>query len=196
MRFAEYKFLVLSDLFRITGKVRFPVFLRAVLFGEAYKYTFWMRTCRFTRSRLLLTGLVYPLARFMLRRQVYKLGISISPFTEIGCGFYIGHFGGIVVNEDSVIGNNCNISHGVTLGRANRGKHRGCPTIGNNVYIGPGAKIVGAVTIGNDVAIGANCVVTNDIPDRSVVVGIPGRVISQKGSSGYINRTDYTDKIR
>jgi len=127
----------------------------------------------------------------MLRRLRYKLGISISPGTQIGSGFYIGHFGAIVVHPRSVIGKNCNISHGVTLGQANRGRNKGYPKLGDNVYIGPGAKIVGAVVIGNNVAIGANCVVTKNIPDDSVVVGIPGRVISQEGSIGYINRTDY-----
>ena len=132
---------------------------------------------------------------FMLHKQTYKLGISIPASTEIDSGFYIGHFGGIVVNGKSVIGKNCNISQGVTLGQANRGKNKGYPTLGDNVYIGPGAKIVGAIKIGNNVAIGANCVVTKDIPDNSVVVGIPGKVISQDGATGYINMTDYENMI-
>jgi serine O-acetyltransferase len=131
----------------------------------------------------------------MLNHLVYKLGISISPSTEIGSGFYIGHFGGIVINGKSVIGKNCNISQGVTLGQANRGKNIGYPTLGDNIYIGPGAKIVGAVKIGNNVAIGANCVVTKDIPDNSVVVGVPGKVISQEGSIGYVNKIDYDNWI-
>ena len=195
MTFAEYRTHVLSDLYRITVKVGISAILRQILFGESYKYIFWMRTCRFTRTKLWMKCLIYPIARFMLRRQVYKLGISISPSTEIGRGFYIGHFGGIVINDECVIGNNCNVSHGVTLGRANRGKNRGCPIIGDNVYIGPGAKIVGSVRIGNDVAIGANCVVTEDIPDHAVVVGVPGKVISLRGAEGYINRIDYEEKL-
>jgi serine O-acetyltransferase len=132
----------------------------------------------------------------MLYRFTYKLGISIPFSTEIASGFYIGHFGGIIINGESVIGKNCNISQGVTLGQSSRGKNKGCPILGDNVYIGPGAKIVGAVKIGNNVAIGANCVVVKDIPDNSVVVGIPGNVISQDGSVGYVIRTDYDDKIR
>jgi serine O-acetyltransferase len=68
--------------------------------------------------------------------------------------------------------------------------------LGDSVYIGPGAKIVGAVRIGDRVAIGANCVVTKDVPDDSVVVGVPGTVISQEGSAGYINRIDYEHRIR
>ena len=99
------------------------------------------------------------------------------------------------MNGESIIGKNCNISQGVTLGQANRGRNKGYPILGDNIYIGPGAKIVGAVKIGNNVAIGANCVVTRDIPDNSVVVGIPGKVISQEGAKGYVNNTDYEDKI-
>lgn len=126
---------------------------------------------------------------------MYKYGIAIAPDMEIGSGFYIGHYGGIVISPYSKIGKNCNLSHGVTLGQANRGSNIGSPILGDNVYVGPGAKIVGAVRIGNNVAIGANCVVTKDIPDEAVVVGVPGKVISHKGSLDYISKTDYHDKI-
>ncbi len=196
MDFKDYKFLVYSDLYRITDDLNLRSLLKHVLFkGGAFKYNFWMRTCQYTKMHPILKYSVYPFAKLLLNHLVYKLGISIPPSTSIGSGFYIGHFGEIIVNERSVIGKNCNISHGVTLGKANRGKHKGCPIVGDNVYIGPGAKIVGAVRIGNNVAIGANCVVTKDIPDNSVVAGVPGKVISQEGSKGYVNRTDYEDKI-
>ncbi|HEX5550558.1 MAG TPA: hypothetical protein VFX36_06980, partial [Nitrospira sp.] len=121
----------------------------------------------------------------------YKFGCSIPHSTSIGRGLYIGHIRDIVINERAVIGDNCNISQGVTIGQANRGRRKGTPVIGRNVYIGPGAKIVGAVQVGDHVAIGANCVVTDDVPDYAVVVGVPGRVISFEGSTGYVNRTDY-----
>ena len=196
MTFSEYRFLLYSDLYRITGNVKTTTLLRYVLIGGSFKYNFWMRTCHYTRRHPMLKFLAFPFARFVLGRLTYKFGISIPASTQIGSGFYIGHFGGIVVNSQSVIGKNCNISHGVTLGQANRGRNTGYPVLGDDVYIGPGAKIVGAVKIGNNVAIGANCVVTRDIPDNSVVVGIPGRVISQEGSKGYVNNTDYADKIR
>jgi len=195
MVFKDYKFLIYSDLYRITGTVKATTLLWYILRGGSFKYNFWMRTCLYAKSSPLLKYSLYPFARFFLGRLTYKLGISIPPSTKIGSGFYIGHFGGIVVNGQSVIGKNCNISHGVTLGQANRGRNKGYPTLGDNVYIGPGAKIVGAVKIGNNVAIGDNCVVTKDIPDNSVVGGIPGKVITQEGSKGYVNRTDYEDKI-
>jgi len=191
MNYSEYKYLILSDLFRITGNVSLVALIRHVFLGESYKYNFWMRTCRYTRSKTLLKYMIYPIARIFLNHLTYKLGISIPPSTEIGSGFYIGHFGGIVINGKSEIGKNCNISQGVTLGQANRGANKGYPTLGDNVYIGPGAKILGAVKIGNNVAIGANSVVTKDILDNSVVAGVPAGVISVQGAAGYINRIDY-----
>lgn len=195
MLFKDYKFLIYSDLYRITGTAKLTTLLWYILRGGSFKYNFWMRTCLYTKNNPMLKYTLYPFAKFFLSRLTYKLGISIPPDTRIGSGFYIGHFGGIIVNHQCVIGKNCNISHGVTLGQTNRGRNKGCPTLGDNVFIGPGAKIIGAIKIGNNVAIGANCVVTKDIPDNSVVVGIPGKVISQEGSKGYINRTDYEDKI-
>ncbi|KRA74852.1 hexapeptide transferase [Lysobacter sp. Root667] len=195
MTFAQYRFLVLSDLYRITGNAKRASLLRYVFHGESYRYNFWMRTCAYTKGRPLLRYTLYPFARLVLGHLVYKLGISIPAGTSIGCGFYIGHFGGIVVSQKATIGRNCNISQGVTIGRANRGRNRGYPVLGDNIYIGPGAVIAGSVRIGNNVAIGANCVVTMDIPDDSVVVGVPGRIISQEGSAGYVNRTDYDGKL-
>ena len=195
MKFNEYKYLIYSDLYRIEGKANISILIKKILLGEGFKYVFWMRTCSYTNNHKFFRYMFYPFAKFILRRLRYKLGISIPHSTKIGSGFYIGHFGGIVVNGNSIIGKNCNISQGVTLGQANRGKNKGYPVLGDNIYIGPGAKIVGAVKIGSNVAIGANCVVTKDIPDNSVVVGVPGKVISHKGATGYVNRTDYEDKI-
>lgn len=195
MTFREYRFLILSDLYRATGNVKTTTLVWQILTGGSFKYNFWMRTCFYTRNKVLLKYSIYPFAKFLLYRLTYRQGISIPFNTTIGSGFYIGHFGGIVVNGKSVIGKNCNISQGVTLGQSNRGKNKGYPVLGDNIYIGPGAKIIGAVKIGNDVAIGANCVVTKDIPDHSVVVGIPGKVISQEGAKGYVTRTDYENKL-
>lgn len=191
MRYSEYRHLVGSDLYRTMGRSDFPALLRAVLFGGVYKYVFWMRTCRYARTHPLLRYSLYPVARAMLYHLRHKFGIDIPFVTEIGPGFYIGHFSCIFVNERCVIGRNCNISQGVTIGTSNRGERAGNPVIGDNVYLGPGAKVIGAIRVGNHAAIGANSVVTHDVPDHAVVVGVPGRVISNKGSAGYINRVDY-----
>lgn len=196
MNFTEYKYLVLSDLYRITCSTRFSAFLANVLMGESFKYIFWMRTCRFARRNGLLHYTLYPLASVMLNHYKYKFGICVPFSADIGPGFYIGHFGGIIVYPLCKIGKNCNMSHGVTLGITQRGKNRGYPTIGDDVYIGPGAKIIGGVKVGNRAAIGANCVVTKDVPDDAVVVGVPGRVISYEGSAGYVNNTEYEERVR
>lgn len=101
-----------------------------------------------------------------------------------------------MVTPEAIIGKNCNLSQEVTIGITPRGERQGTPIIGDNVYIGPGAKIIGNVKIRNRVAIGANCVVTKDVPDNAVVVGIPGRVIAYQGSKGYVNQTDYEKNVR
>lgn len=131
------------------------------------------------------------MARLMLWHYKFKLGISIPHSTKIGPGFYIGHFGGITVNGETQIGTNCNLSHGVTIGRANRGAKTGVPVIGDHVFIGPGAMIFGAVRIGNHVAIGANSVITNDVEDNAVVICPRSVIVSHDGSAGYVNWTEY-----
>ena len=191
MKYSEYKQLVYSDLYRITGKFTATKLLRFILIGNSFKYIFWMRTCTYTKNNSALKYLIYPFAKIALIHLRYKFGISISPNTKIGSGLSIGHFGGIIINEKCTIGANLTISQGVTLGKSNRGKNKGYPIIGNNVYIGPGAKIIGNIKIGDNVAIGANCVVTKNIPNDSVVVGVPGVVISQEGSEAYISNTNY-----
>jgi serine O-acetyltransferase len=152
-----------------------------------------MRVTRYLLDKSAAWRPLYVLARLLLRHYEYKFGISIDYRTEIGPGFYVGHFGTIVINGRARIGRNCNVSQGITIGVSNRGDRKGVPTIGDNVYIGPGAKLFGAIHVGDNVAVGANCVVTKDVPDSSVVVGVPGRVISQDGSKGYINKTGYDD---
>ena len=152
-----------------------------------YIYSFHFRVCSWLVNKKLLFPL-YLLECMVLRRYSFKFGISIPIGTDIGYGLYIGHFGGIVVNVRAVLGDNVNISQGVTIGMANRGKRKGVATVGSCVYIGPGAKIVGNVKIGDDVAIGANAVVTRDIPDGSTAAGVPASVISQTGSDGYVTR--------
>ena len=196
MKYSEYKFLVKSDLYRYEGSANLYLFIKYFLRGEGFKFSFWLRTTKYTKKNKVFKFTIYPIARLFLSHYTYKFGISIPAKTNIGSGFYIGHFGGIVINGNCTIGKNCNISQGVTLGQANRGKNKGTPILGDNIYIGPGAKIVGSVNIGNNVAIGANSVVTKNIPDNAVVVGIPGKVISYDGVEGYVNATDYRDKIK
>ena len=105
---------------------------------------------------------------------------------SIGTHFYIGHFGGIIINSKAVIGDNCNISQGVTIGVSGRGERRGVPVIGNNVYIGASATVAGDIKIGNDVVIAANSLVIADVPSGTTVMGVPSTHISDNNSKGYI----------
>lgn len=121
---------------------------------------------------------MYFLARWISQRARHKTGIEIHPGATIGDGLFIDHGMGIVIGETAVIGDNCTIYHGVTLG--GRGHQKGAkrhPTIGDNVLIGAGAKILGPVTIGSGSSIGANAVILHDVPANSTVVGVPGKIV-------------------
>ena len=194
MTLNEFRHSLLADLFRYHGRSSWLLLMRDFLFTFQMRYTFFLRLCSLLRGRAVCFPF-YVLSRAALQHYSYKYGIDISPRMPIGPGLYIGHCGGIVISHKATIGLNCNLSHDVTIGLASRGKRAGVPTIGDNVYIGPGAKIFGAITIGNNVAIGANCVVTHDVPDNAVVVGIPATIASMAGSAGYVNNTDYDSPV-
>lgn len=114
--------------------------------------------------------------------------IEIAAGTSIGGGLYIGHPYGITINPKAVIGNNCNIHKGVTIGQENRGKRKGTPTIGNCVWIGVNATIVGNIRIGDDVLIAPNSYINKDVPSHSVVFGNPCIIKRVDfATEGYIN---------
>lgn len=126
--------------------------------------------------------------RFLLYRYCNKRGMKISWRTQIGKGFYVGHPFAITINEAAVIGENVNIHKGATIGQQNRGEKKGVPTIGNCVWIGINAVIVGKINIGNDVLIAPNAYVNFDVPDHSIVIGNPGKIIAKENATeGYIN---------
>ncbi|MBS0581181.1 MAG: serine acetyltransferase [Proteobacteria bacterium] len=191
MSWARCRALIASDLWRHAGRLGTGVFLRHFLATPGFRYSTLLRFYSYTVHAPWCQLGVRQLTVLALHRYTIRYGIDISRDASIGSGLYIGHFGGIVVNEAVRIGNNCNLSHGVTLGRLNRGDRMGCPSIGNDVYIGPGAKILGRINVGDRAAIGANAVVVADVPADAVVGGVPARAISEQGSAGYINRTDY-----
>jgi serine O-acetyltransferase len=110
-------------------------------------------------------------------------GIALPRSARIGPGLYIGHFGGITISRRAVIGRDCNLSQGITIGVSGRGEKSGVPVIGDDVYIAPGACLFGKIVIGNNVKVGANAVIHKDVPDNAVVVMDPGfRIISYAGN--------------
>ena len=128
------------------------------------------------------------IAFFKFMRSRYRIGISYN--AQIGPGLYLGHPYNITINPRAVIGKNVNIHKGVTIGQENRGKRKGAPTIGDCVWIGINAVIVGNITVGNDVLIAANSFVNCDVPDHSVVYGNPCVIKHRENATeGYINNT-------
>ncbi len=122
----------------------------------------------------------YFLARWVSQRGVRKTGIEIHPGAVIGKGFFIDHGNGVIIGETAVIGDNVTLYQGVTLGGTGKEHGKRHPTIGNNVMISAGAKVLGSFKIGDNSKIGAGSVVLNEVPPGSTVVGVPGRVVKRK----------------
>ncbi|UOD34127.1 serine O-acetyltransferase [Deferribacteraceae bacterium V6Fe1] len=120
----------------------------------------------------------YFLGRFISHLGRFFTGIEIHPGAKIGKNFFIDHGMGVVIGETAEIGDNVTIYHGVTLGGVSLNKGKRHPTIGNNVVIGSGAKILGPFKVGDNSKIGSNSVVVKEVPPNSTVVGIPGRIVS------------------
>ena len=110
----------------------------------------------------------------------FLTGIEIHPAAKIGPGFFIDHGMGVVIGETAEVGENCLLYQGVTLGGTGKEKGKRHPTLKNNVVVGAGAKVLGAITVGNNVIIGANSVILKPVPDNAICVGVPGRITRKK----------------
>jgi len=136
----------------------------------------------FYRAAHALHKLSVPVVPRLLSQMARWLtGIEIHPGAEIGKGLFIDHGMGVVIGETSIIGDNATLFQGVTLGGTGKEKGKRHPTLGNNVVVGAGAKVLGNIKIGDNVIIGANSVVIRDVPEDSTVVGVPGRVAKKRG---------------
>ncbi len=120
-------------------------------------------------------------ARLLAAFARWLTNVDIHPGATIGKRFFIDHGAGVVIGETAEIGNDVTLYHGVTLGGTTWNKEKRHPTLGNNVVIGAGAKVLGAIVLGDKVRVGANSVVVKDVPPCCTVIGIPGRIIQQKG---------------
>lgn len=171
--------LIKADLSRYYDKIPFIKPIQV-------KYLIVYRKAGFYKKKTI-PGIYY---RLRLQRLSLKTGFQIPTAADIKKGFYIGHVGRIIVNPDVKIGKNVNIATGVTIGKTNRGKNMGVPIIGNYVWIGTNAVIVGGITIGDDVLIAPNAYVNTDIPSHSIVIGNPAQIHhNDNATEGYINKT-------
>lgn len=173
-----------KDLYRYYGDEGEP-FLKKILRPLELKYISVFRKANM--CKFLPVKLVYMLRLMYLSNRTK---IQIPARTTIGEGFYIGHLGRVIIHPDARLGRNINIGTGVTIGMENRGKRRGAPVIGDNCWIGTNAVVVGNVTIGTDVLIAPLTYVNFDVPDHSIVIGNPGRIIPREdATAGYVCNT-------
>lgn len=148
-------------------------------------------------SHWLWTSKLYFLGRFCSHLGRFLTGIEIHPGAQIGRGFFIDHGMGVVIGETAEIGENCTLYHGVTLGGTSWAKEKRHPTLGDNVVVGSGAKILGPFTVGSNSKVGSNSVVVKEVPESATVVGIPGRVVisGEKKSGVDLEHADLPDPV-
>ena len=173
-----------NDYIRTTDDDRFILshFLRDFFFQHRLRYMVYFRTAQHTRSRL-----VKIFCEYKLFRLCRKYGIEIKTSTKIGDGFVMCHPYNITITPFATIGKNVNMMKGSTIGLS-EGKHKGAPTIGDCVYIGINAVVIGKITIGNDVMIAPNTMVNCDVPDHSIVIGNPCKIIHRENATAeYLN---------
>ncbi len=165
-----------KDLYRYIGNDSKYILkqLRYFIFTPGFRYIYFFR-------KASKSGLTKWIWRIFMRLYMHKTGIQIPYGTQIGEGFRIVHFGHIVINPDAKIGKNFNISQGCLIG-ITQGQKAGVPTIGDNVCMNANSIIIGGVHIGNNVLIAPGAFINFDVPDNSIVIGNPGKII-QKASS-------------
>jgi serine O-acetyltransferase len=170
-----------ADLYRYDGLTGINGFIKG-MFRPGFRYTFLLRMEM--KHQKLLFGRVFFKA---LKRLFSYRGFQIHPGAKIGEGFYLYHLGTVIIGPIT-IGKNCCVSHNVTIGRTNKGGVIGRPTIDDNVWIGTGAVVVGKINIGKNVLIAPNSYVNFDVPDNSIVIGNPGKIIQKDNpTKHYIN---------
>lgn len=181
----QLKEIIFQDLYRCTGKRDINTYVNFYWREPTFRFTVLLRKFQFySLKKNKIRAFV---CRIKLKRLRYKYGFFIPNSLNFGRGLYIGHIGTIIINVNTTLGDNINISQGVTIGQANRGSKKGCPKIGNEVWIGTNAVIVGNVTIGNNVLIAPNAYVNTDVPDNSIVIGNPAQIHHNlKATDGYI----------
>jgi serine O-acetyltransferase len=179
-----------ADVYRYRGHADRRAFLSAYCSEPGFRFTYYLRKVAYYRQKRRSFGVFgYLYNRAMLHHYRFKYGFDISPAASIGPGFYLGHFGGVVISPYAVIGSNVNIAQGVTIGSTSTGPRIGAPTLEDRVWIGTNAVLVGKITIGSEALIGPGAYVTFDVPSKAVVLGNPGIIVAHTGSMGYINKT-------
>lgn len=168
---SELKKRIASDRYRVCPNSDFISIIKTQLTHPSLGYLSLYRKAKYYKEKIGLINRILTIwYSFRLYRCSVKFGYQINRNCTIGYGLYIGHRGSIVVNGQAVLGNNINIANGVTIGATPRGERKGVPVIGNDVWIGANAVIVGNVTVGDDVLIAPNSFVNFDVPSHSILL--------------------------
>ena len=146
---------------------------------EVFLYPSFKAVLRHRIAHWMYNKKWYFIARWYSQRTARKTGIEIHPGAQIGKGFFIDHGSGVIIGETTIIGDNVTLYQGVTLGGTGKEHGKRHPTIGDNVMISAGAKVLGSFTVGENSKIGAGSVVLKEVPPNSTVVGVPGRVVKR-----------------
>ncbi len=158
---------------------------------EVFLYPSFHAILKYRKAHKLYLKKHYYRARRISQKTARKTGIEIHPGAQIGEGLFIDHGHGVVIGETAIIGDNVTLYQGVTLGGTGKETGKRHPTIGNNVMIGAGAKVLGSFTIGDNCKIGAGSVVLENVPPNSTVVGVPGRIVMRND----VRVDDYLDQV-
>ena len=179
----DTKELISSDYRRINGAGGIITFVRKLFLDPSFSVTFWLRLGNyFFMRKSLFSRLSLIIIKINLLINQRLTGIQIPIGTQVKGGLRFFHYSCVIIAQSVIIGKNCSIHQGVSIGRVFAGKKKGVPVIGDNVVIFPGAKIIGNIKIGNNVVVGANAVVVDDVSDNCVVAGVPAKVVSKDSS--------------
>lgn len=176
--------IINCDLHRKSGRHDFRYLVQSVLKDPAFRYIYLMRKASAYHKRHPI-GVLW---RVLLKRCAARYGMQIPPDTKIGKGFSMIHWGPIVISFQAVLGDYCTVSQGVTIGSTIRGGNMGVPVIGERVWIGPNAVLVGGISVGSNVLVAPNAYVNFDVPADSIVMGNPARIVpSEDATAEYID---------
>lgn len=189
----ELKKILAQDLSRVYDHK--PSIKERFFFPPELKYLSLWRKASFYRQQYQTAGslgcrIASVYYGLKLMRLSHQTQINIPAEVKAGPGLFLSHLGRVIVHPDTVMGSNVNLATGITIGQCNRGAKKGVPTIGNQVWIGTNAVIVGKITIGDDVLIAPGAYVNTDVPSHSIVIGNPAVIHpSESATKDYINRT-------
>ncbi len=175
-----------KDYYRLTGKeYKLCRFIFSYITEHRIRFIYTYRKLQCISNKRIIAKL---LLLFYHRSLKVRYGLEINPSVEIGPGIQMSHPYNITINNGAKLGNNINLSKGVSIGQENRGKRQGVPIIGDRVYLGINSTVVGKITIGDDVLIAPNSYVNCDVPSHSIVIGNPCKIIHRDNATeGYVN---------